>query len=319
MSEKFFIGVDIGGTKIATAIIGIEQAKTPIVLSRKKVPTCAQDGGAAVCQHVIDAVRDQLDTCDKEIQGIGISSAGVIDPKTGDVLSATELMPGWGGIHLAQTVSRACNLPCHVMGDVHAHAYGESCFGAGRTSTSNLVVAIGTGIGGAFFDKGTIMLGAHDVAGHMGHILVDGASKIQCSCGRYGHLEPIASGPGIVRLFLQRARQEQKSYPEEKIDGAYVAQLASQQDPCAVYAHDKAGYTLGQALGSLANAFDPQKIILSGSVTKSGDVWQSALQSGYASQAMNPVQDTPIVFGELGDDAPLIGAVYNLISSAYIS
>ncbi|MCH3968680.1 MAG: ROK family protein [Atopobiaceae bacterium] len=309
------VALDIGGTKIACGIVDLG-GDVPLVGSVEKVPTDALRGGAAVLSRVIDLAKAVLSTAGGDVAGIGVSSAGVIDPRSGDVTFANDLMPGWGGTHLAAELSGACGVPVRVMGDVHAHAFGEARWGAGRDLGSCLVVAVGTGIGGAFVERGTIMLGAHDVAGHVGHVSCLEAKGIPCSCGRSGHLEPIASGPGIVAAYV--AASGTSCRPDGMpIGGAEVSRLADAGDPSAVSAEERAGRALGGVLGSLCNTLDPAGIILSGSVAQSGRVWHEALAEGFASQAMDPVAATPILEGALGGDAPLVGAAENLRVPAY--
>ena len=247
---------------------------------------------------------------------MGISSAGVVDPATGDITFANELMPGWGGTHLGAEVTAATGLPCAVLNDVHAHALGEARWGGGKGLASVLVVAVGTGIGGAYVEDGAIMLGAHNEAGHIGHVACIAAAGVPCSCGATGHLEPVAAGPGIIQEYVRLGGDE--TLPDgTPIDGAEIDRRAAAGDAAAQGAERRAGLALGEVLGSMCNMFDPAAIILSGSVAKCGPSWSDALTEGFMGQAMPPVQATPIVDGALADDAPLIGAVENLIVSAY--
>ena len=127
-----YIGVDVGGTKIACGLVKVGEGKTPKVSSVSKVPTDALRGGEHVLATVIEQVKAAMDRADEAPLGVGISSAGVVNPKTGDITFANELMPGWGGTHLAAEVTAATGLPCRVLNDVHAHALGEARWGGGK-------------------------------------------------------------------------------------------------------------------------------------------------------------------------------------------
>lgn len=310
------VSVDIGGTKIASALLSFDGSNKPCLEAYAKIPTEAERGGAVVLHNVIASVKRVIDAVGGTLDGIGISSAGVIDPASGDVVYANDLMPGWGGTHLGAELSSTFSLPTKVMNDVHAHALGEQRWGAGRGKSSCLVVAIGTGIGGAYILGNHILLGAHNEAGHIGHVSCGDAEGETCSCGATGHLEPIAAGPGIIQRFCDLGGAH--SIPADTpIDGALIDKLAEAGNPAAIAAEVRSGHALGEVLGSMCNVFDPECIILSGSVAQCGDVWHDALSRGWKDSVMPPVSTTPILDGALGPDAPLIGAAENIIASGY--
>lgn len=316
--ERYVCSVDIGGTKVAVAIMRYGDAdEPPSAVYEAEVPTGAAEGGEAVYGHVEAAVLDALAHAPGEVLGVGVGSAGVIDPRTGCVVYANEIMPGWGGIELGPRLSRSAGLPAAVMGDVHAHALGESRWGAGKGCWSMLCLAIGTGIGGAYVEDGHVMRGFHGAAGHMGHIESVAAAGMPCACGRTGHLEAVASGTSIGRIFDERYGRVDPSRPSV---GRDVNDLVAAGDPRAIDVVQDAGRALGASLGSLANILDPEVIVLSGGVIHGKDGWRSptwhdAILEGYRSQALDPLLGTPIVIGELEGLAPLVGAAENLLDA----
>lgn len=313
--SRTVIAVDIGGTKIACGLVVLGEG-APVVDSVVKVPTEAMKGGEHVLATVLEQVKAAIDRAGEKPEGVGISSAGVVNPRNGDITFANELMPGWGGTHLGAEVTAATGLPCRVLNDVHAHALGEARWGGGRDKKSCLVAAVGTGIGGAFVEYGKIMLGAHDEAGHIGHVCCPAAAGVPCSCGATGHLEPIAAGPGIIREYVRLGGDAEK--PDgTPMDGAEIDRRAAAGDEAAKAAEARAGRALGEVLGSMCNMLDPDVVILSGSVAQCGPDWSEAMTEAFKGQAMPPVATTPIVGGELGGDAPLVGAVENFARSGY--
>ncbi|MDO5495063.1 MAG: ROK family protein [bacterium] len=296
------LAVDIGGTKIHAGIVTHDGGWS--VSHARSVPTGAAGGRSAVLARVtqiLDDVRAAGVAEGRSVDLVGVASAGVISSATGEVLSATDLIPGWGGTPLRAHLEEASGLPVTVLGDVHAHGLGEAAAGAAAEFDSALVVAVGTGIGGAYIQGGQVMRGEHDVAGHLGHILHPAALDLTCSCRRTGHIEPLASGPGIVASYVRAGGPQ--GYGGREVDDA-----AEAGDSAAVHVVTTAGRALGEVLGSLANAFDPGVIVLSGSVANSGEVWWNAVREGYGHQAMDPVAGVPLVPGSLGGQAPLIGA-----------
>lgn len=319
MAEKALrvVAIDIGGTKVASALVTLGDGRAPVVEGYGKLPTEAKRGGRHVLEVAIASARRVVELAGGEVGGIGVSTGGVVDPFTGDITYANEMMPGWGGTHLGAELEREFGVPACVMNDVHAHAFGEASWGAGLGRKSAFVCAVGTGIGGAFVDHGHLLLGAHGAATNIGHVTCTDAAGVPCQCGGVGHVETIACGPGILARYLELGGEARQ--PDGRLtDGADISLLAEKGDQAAVAAETRSGHALGEVLGSMVNMFDPECVILSGSVSKCGPVWHEALRSGWNEAVMPPQASTPIVDGALGDDAPLVGAAQNVVSSAYV-
>jgi len=232
-----------------------------------------------------------------------VASPGCVD-FSGRIVSATDILPGWTGLALRSRLAQLSGLRVYALGDALAHTFGEVRWGAAQGYDSALLVAIGTGIGGGVSIDGKLLHGSHSAGGHVGHIGHPAAADVVCSCGHRGHIEPLASGPGLEHIYAQLG-----GAPADKpCGGAQIAARARQGDPLARKALEQVGQYLGNAVGNLANVLDPAVIVLSGSVAQAGTLWLKAVRKGYAEQAIVPVASTQLVLGELGDDAPLIGA-----------
>lgn len=316
---RYVCSVDIGGTKIASAIMEYPaDGSRPHAVYEDEIPTNAPEGGEAVYARIEGAIRKALASDpEREVLGVGVAAAGVVDPKTGAIAYANEIMPGWSGIELGPRLRESLGMPVAVVGDVQAHGLGEAHWGIGRGRYSVLCLGIGTGIGGAYVEDGRVMRGFHGAAGHMGHIECTTAKGIPCACGRSGHLESVASGTSIGRMFDERFGRVDESRPSV---GRDVNDLCRAGDERAVSVIHDAGFALGASLGSLANILDPEVIVLSGGVIHQGpdwrsETWKTSVAEGYASQALEPLLETPILIGELEGDAPLIGAAEHLLAS----
>lgn len=294
------ICLDIGGTSIRAGVVNL--GPEPTVRFRLRTDTLSQQGASAVLQRALDLVAEARKRV-PEAAGVAVASAGVIGPGTGMVTSATDLIPGWAGTDVGDAVTRFLGLPCTVLNDVHAHGVGEFSFGRGVGCSSAVVVAVGTGLGGALFNAGELIRGPTGHAGHIGHIHHAEARSLPCSCGRSGHLESVASGSGMVLRYMELKRPQQPP----AADAAAVVELAHAGVQSAEQVVRTGGTALGESLGSLANSWDPECIILTGSVAGAGDLWWDALENGYRSTAMEELQGRPLVRGSLGDDAPLLG------------
>ena len=235
MEPTTVVAVDIGGTKIACGLVTFTGEGVPVVESVERVPTNPLRGGKAVLADVIAAVEGAVARSPRPVAGVGISTGGVVDPRTGDITYANEMMPGWSGTPLGTAVEEACGLPCRVLNDVHAHALGEARWGGGRGYESVLVVAVGTGISGAIVDGGVLSLGAHDMDGNVGHMACEEAAGIECTCGAVGHLESVAAGPAIVGEYVRLSGAD--TDPEgNPVGGAYISRAAEEGDEAAVAA-----------------------------------------------------------------------------------
>lgn len=308
------VALDIGGTKIAGAVVRYEGAEArPMLCHACAVPTDAARGGEAVRETVVHLAQQLSEEAGAmPLLGVGVGTAGCVDPATGAIAFANDLMPGWTGQPVAARLREALELPVAVMGDVHAYALGETRWGAARGAESCLLVAAGTGLGGAYVANGTVLRGFHGAGGHLGHSLHPAAAGLPCTCGHIGHVEAVTSGTGIAALYQERAVTDEL---DPALSGGAIAARAEAGEEKARAVIEFSGYALGEAIGSWCNILDPQMVIISGSVTKAGSLWRVALAQGFTAQAMAPLADTPIIDAQLGNQAPLVGAAENLLDT----
>ena len=125
---RYVCSVDIGGTKIASAIMEYPaDGSRPHPVYSAEVPTNPSEGGEAVYSRIEGAIREALASDpDRKVIGVGVAAAGVVDPKTGSIAYANEIMPGWSGIELGPRLREALGMPVAVVGDVQAHGLGEA-------------------------------------------------------------------------------------------------------------------------------------------------------------------------------------------------
>lgn len=305
--------LDIGGTKIAAAVVCYSAPNViPTTVLYRSVPTDAARGGDEVLKTVTETLLLLLrDARAKGLRprGVGVSTAGRVDADTGSIAYANEIMPSWTGQPIAATLNAATGLPVAVVNDVQAHALGEARWGAAKDTSTCLVIAAGTGLGGAVIAQGRLLRGKHGYAGEVGHISSSQAHGIPCSCGGMGHVESVASGSGIEARYAEAAGLADG----ECLSGAEISLLASQGDATAKRVIVRAGVALGETIADLTNVLDPEVVVVSGSVAKAGSLWRQAVQQGFERQIPDTQKDLPIVNARLGDKAPLIGAAEELI------
>lgn len=322
------LALDLGGTKIRAALVhgaeaggravagadgrrGAEaggrpgsgadgRGGAPRLEHVAEVPTPASEGDEAILEAAA-ALGEQVRR-GAPVRAVGLSSAGVVDSARGRVTHATDSLTGWAGTDLVTPLTARLGAPVSALNDVHAHALGEARFGIGAGRGSLLLVAVGTGIGGGHVVEGRVQSGAHGAGGHVGHVPVAEAEGVLCSCGRTGHLEGLASGPGIVRLAARLGADASLA------DGRALAAAAAAGDEVAREAYRLAGFATGRVIGGLLNVLDPEVVALTGGVHRAGPVWHEALAHGIAHDAMDVVADTPVLPASAGEHAALLGA-----------
>ncbi len=294
------LGIDIGGTKTSAGLVD----SSGVVLARDQVSTPATAGAGEVLGSAIELARVLIGRLapTEKVVAAGIGAAGVIDPVKRVVVSATSTLPGWAGTQLGIAMEDALGVPVAVQNDVHSHALGEARFGAGRRYRTVLVVAAGTGVGGALIVDGRVQLGAGFSAGHYGHLPSAEAEGLLCTCGRSGHLEMVAAGPAVCATYRREGGTA------AVVDAQDVFALAVDGDPVAARSIITAGRSLGQAIGGLINALDPDVVVVGGGLAGAGESWWSPLRVGVESQTIPATAGCPVLAAELGSSAAIVGA-----------
>lgn len=304
--DEVVLAVDIGGTKTAAALAGRDDAPLRIEM----MPTPASAGPAAVVATVTALAERLLADAQPGMRlvGVGIGAAGVVDHKTGTIVSATETFADWPGTPVGDLVRAALahvlddGAPVVVQNDVDAHALGEFLHGAAAGASSALIVAVGTGVGSGIIIDDAPVRGAHHVGGEIAHMPVPGAEHLRCPCGRRGHLEALGSGVGMHRHYLSLGGEA------TVVDARGIARAAADGEPIAARALAESAACVGRAIAGAATLLDPERIVVTGGVSNIGDAWWQPMLAAYRDEAIDALQNTPIVAGILGDDAPLRGA-----------
>lgn len=306
--SKLAIGVDIGGTKIHFAAVDSGGS----IVADEIIPTEAEQGSQAVMNKVIQgiaSIQNQLQTRKllSAVRGIGVGSAGQIDFESGEVVFATDSLPGWKGTKIRELIAQQFDTPVFVDNDVNVIAWAEKYYGAARPYESFICLAIGTGIGGAIVEKGRLVRGAFGGAGELGHLSVDFQGPL-CSCGNRGCIELYASGTGIARV----AREMVADYnwqPTWQLDSRSLTSAWVQGDEQAEEVMNRVIQALGTALGSIIHTFNPQAIIIGGGVSALGQPFFERLEQA-AEPKTSPAmwQATKLLPAAIGTGAGVVGA-----------
>jgi glucokinase len=258
---SFAIGVDIGGTKIAFALVDAGGN----VHAQHRVPTQPDEGVSAVLDRIADGIRQIMIESGQTISGIGIGSPGLVDPKTGIVYLAVNL--NWKEVSLRDAVARRLrsDLPIYVQRDTNAAAVGEYLFGAAKGTHDFAHFAVGTGLGMGAVANGKLLNGVRSMAMEMGHVGQYPNGRL-CTCGLRGCPEMYVSGVGLLASLGEYGEQYPESPLAHKSSATTgdILDAASQNDPLALKIIDSAAEALGSTMTMCAVALNPELIVIGG-------------------------------------------------------
>ncbi len=301
MKNPHVLTIDIGGTKLAAAIMDAD-GRLQHIASR---PTPARAGAPEILAATAALGRQVLECAGAdgfEVAAAGVGASGAIDPTHGVVTYAGATLAGWTGTPVADALARALGLPVVVENDVNAVGLGELHYGAGQGLRDALVVAVGTGVGGALIMGGALHHGATFSAGELAHLQVERIGGRLCNCGQFGHLEAYAAGPAIAARFCELATCA------ETLDLRAVAARAEAGDGLARQAIVEGAEILGRALAGLLCVLDPQAIIVGGGVPDLGAIWWAPFSAALRAGPVPGPAGLQILPARHGGRAVLLGA-----------
>lgn len=305
MSQKNVgaIGVDIGGTKIAAGLLTINDADAPVLHHVQTVTTPVHqvdailDAVTALCSELVTAAQQSGIT----LIGVGIGTAGQVNPATGVISYSNDNVPGWTGTPVGAIVSEALNLPVAIDNDVNALAIGEGRFGAGKAYANILYIAVGTGIGGAIVHNGRIWRGAAYSAGEVGYLIADWHTNAD-GTRKPITVEQLASGPGLERQY-QRLSNDQ-----ERLKLEVIAQRAQDGEPIAQQVITQGASILGTVLAPVICLLDPEIVIVGGGVPNIGDLWWQPFETAIRALPLPATQNVTMAKAALNTNAIVTGA-----------
>ena len=309
-TEKYAVGVDLGGTNIK---IGIVSDKGKLVKSIS-IKTEADCGPKTVIANMIKGVEAIISKNKLKIQGIGIGCPGVVSIKKGIVENAPNL-PGWKNVKLGPIIKEKFSYRVHLENDANAAAIGELMFGAGKKFDSFVMVTLGTGVGGGIVFNKKIFRGEFGAAGEIGHISID-VNGPKCNCGSTGCIEAYAGNS----YLKEQIRSELKDYPDSKVwkmiendlskVSPRIIQAASEKkDAYAKFVIERMGKQLGTALASLSNLLDISTFIIGGGVAGFGKPLLDSARKTISERVLLPLRPRVLVIpAKLQNEAGIKGA-----------
>jgi glucokinase len=308
------LAIDLGGTRIRAAYVSPDLT----LASRVAVDTNDREGVDAVVHRICSLANDvgsaAGDAGLPDPVGIGISAPGPLDPWRGMVVAPPNL-EGWHNVPLAERVQAATGLPVFLERDTNVAIMAEWRHGAARGTDDAIYITVSTGIGGGIVVNGRPLIGKDGTAGEVGHVTVELDGPL-CGDGFPGHAEAIGSGTAIARegrALLDRGESPLlaelfSTSGATELGAEHVARAAGAGDAASRAVLDRAWVAVGALCASLINVFNPEVIVLGGSIAAHHPELFDAVRHEVGRRAFAvPVRRVQFLPAEHGDDVSLIG------------
>jgi glucokinase len=304
MATKYVLAVDLGGTKVAAALVN-HQGK---VLGRKSSGVDAASAMRPVRQ-IVELARELAGgkNVRAKIAAVGVAVPGLVR-RDGTVWAPN--LRGWERMPLALRLKNALGVPVVVESDRNAAVLGEAWRGAARGKTDAIALMLGTGIGVGILSGGRLVRGAHDLSGCAGWMVV--TDEYGNEARRVGQLESRAAGPAIARAAKKELARGigglLEEIPAEKINAYEVAEAARRGDIVSIEVYLEAGRLLGYGVANLVSLFDPEIVVIGGGLAGASDLFLDALRKAMKERAQPlAARQVKIVTSQLAGEANLLG------------
>jgi glucokinase len=301
------IGVDLGGTKMLVGVVD----------SERRVVHRATAASAGLRQdELLAELERQLRAAIEARPGVAAAGIGIpctIDQRRGAAIVAVNLE--LADVPIRDLVADWLGMPVAVDNDANLALLAEHRFGAARGARNAAMLTIGTGIGGGLIFDGRLYRGSTGAAAELGHVVIEAdGPRCQGNCPNRGCVEALASGTAIAREGRVAAERVPQSAlgralaGGERLDGARVTDAALEGDETAREVIALVGRRIGVALSSLANALDPDVIVIGGGAIRAGELLVDPARRELAARALPPMNRARVEAAELGPEAGMIGA-----------
>ncbi len=309
---SLFVGIDLGGTKVRTALC---DQKGRIIAEALRSTENRRE-----FERVIEAIVDSIEECISsagaevnDIEKIGVGSAGQIDTEEGKIVFSPNL--NWRNAPLGEAISAKYRRPVWVENDVRVAALGEMAFGAGRGALHLICLFVGTGIGSGIVVNGKLLRGWRNMAGEIGHTKIK-PDGYPCNCGGHGCLETYVGGWYVKQRAGKAIMEGRKSLMEEMTGGQLdrittrvVEEACQKGDTLAQELWAEIEEMFGLAVANLVTLFNPERIVLGGGVIEgSPSLIKSTEKSIHKWVSLPSKEGVKVCKAELGADAGVIGA-----------
>ena len=308
------IGVDLGGTKTAAALVDDDGS----IVERLSQTSDKSGGEDSVINGIIVLCEKLIKSSDAKVKSIGIGVPGHANDKTGEVIFTPNL-PLLRS-KMVEKIKSKIDLPVFIGNDANCAALGESVAGSLMGAQSGIFIILGTGVGGGIIQDGKLLTGLSGAAGELGHMVIAHGGR-KCGCGISGCWEPYSNSAGLAHFVGHAA----KTAPDSKLwelcdgeikntDGRAIFSAFRDGDKAAILGVEQYVNYLAVGISNIINIFEPEVISLGGGISNAFDCFEDLLNSAVNANKFarfseaDSIPHTKIVKATLGDDAGIIGA-----------
>jgi len=309
VGEDVFVGVDIGGTKVASGLVNARGE----ILGLERVAMISNSSPQKALDAVLGAISQVARDAWHQVKGIGICAPGPLDPTTGVILNPPNI-PCWRNFPLAEAVQKQYAVPVKVDNDANAAALAEARWGAARGYNFVFYATIGTGIGTGIVFAQKIYHGRTGSAAEGGHVSIDYRGPL-CRCGKPGCIEILASGTAIASRARERLSRGCDSSMlafaggiPEAVSGEIVAKAYAEGDRLAAEILTESAEMLALWLSNMVDLFDPDVIVIGGGAAALYRPFFDFLKHRVPKLSVNPRGgEVPILPARYGADSGIAG------------
>ena len=278
--RAYLAGVDVGGTTVTTQLV--DEQLRPVHETTVATDTSSPDATLESIAHGIDLTLREAQVT-HGLAGIGLGVPGQVDPVDCVSLMAVNLF--WYGYPVGARLRERFGVPTALENDVRAAALGVYQFDNPTNSQDLVYVSIGTGVAAGIFLSGQLLHGRNNLAGEVGHFIVDPAGP-PCNCGARGCLETLVSATAVIRMARAAVSAGEPTTLAgcEPLNAKAVYDAAAAGDSVAQQIVTDVGTRLGIALRNVIMAYDVDTVVLGGGVTRAGDRYLQPILAEWARQ-----------------------------------
>lgn len=299
--KKSVIAVDLGATNTRVATVSLVGSIVRLLVA----PTPNSGPSSRIIPDLIMSLIRELGLSgdQRDFAGIGISTAGPVDPTTGMLVNPPNI--SFTKVPLVEPIGRELGLPVRLLNDCHAGVVGELLYGGAKGRDNIVYLTLSTGIGAGVVSGGRLLFGREGNAAEVGHFFVDSRYDMICGCGHPGHWEGYASGRYIPLFFARWAEIHGYPISDWASSARTIFQAAQHGNPRASAFVEELGRICARGLSDIIVAYDPALVILDGPVIRENADLLLPLIRDFTDRFL-PCPE--LIISPLGGNAPLLGA-----------
>lgn len=311
--DKYYIGIDLGGTNIKGSIFNNDFSK----IEEQRFSTGADKGSEYVLNRINRLIITMLNNTalkNEDMACIGIGVPGLLNINEGISLFSPNFSE-WENVPVVKWLEEKLHIPVFIDNDVRVNLYGEWYFGVGQGFRNVVLLTIGTGLGSGIVIDGHVLYGSTGSVGEIGHMNMYREGR-PCKCGSSGCLGRYVSALGLIRTLKEKIECGHDSIIFEWVHGnlsEITAKMISKaydlDDKVAIETMHETGEMLGFGLVNVINLYNPEIIIIGGGMASAGERFLKETRKIVNNHALKiPNEKCTITTAVLGDTSGMIGA-----------